>query len=127
MGFREYKSSGHSYGRSPERASTIYSPCYDRGKGASSVVRLGDGPRVRIVLENQVRILAWVVVGQVNSLGREVDGFISRNRVCRRKSFLGAVDGARQCGRKRTVNPDRQIEILSVLRLEDENSFDQSD
>src|SRR5215467_11332221 len=114
MGFRECKSSGTPLG---EVRSGLWPLAMLRL--LSETVKISDRTRRQlIVFENQIRVLARLVLGQMDFLGGKVDRVVSGNRVCRRESLLRAIDGASEGSGKRTIDPDREVEIVSVLRFE---------
>src|ERR1044071_3647974 len=70
---------------------------------------------------------AWIIALDMKSLRWEVDGLEGCAGFARRQFLLTSSDRPLQRGRVRAVDPYCQIEMVAMVRLEQEDSFEQHD
>ena len=80
-----------------------------------------------IISENVVGRLAWIIARKMNLLRWKIDRFKRFPRLRRRQTFLAPHDRAFQCTFERAVDPDANIEVLSISWLKKKDSLEQHD
>src|SRR5439155_23976951 len=80
-----------------------------------------------IILDDQIGCFAWAILTKVNSLRREVYGFIRANCFILGKILLTACDRPFQCSFETAIDPDRNVEMMAIPRLKQEDTFKNND
>src|SRR6266478_1739081 len=82
---------------------------------------------LQLIWKDVVGGLAWIIARKMNLLCRKIDRFKRFSCLRRRQTFLAAHDRALQCTFEGAVDPDANIEVLSIGCLKKKDSLEQYD
>src|SRR5713226_1616284 len=80
-----------------------------------------------VIHQNDVGCRARIIAVDMQSLRGEADRFERMLGFTWRQVLLTSCDRPLQRGRERAIDPNRQIEMVAIRRLEQKNSFENYD